>query len=295
MRTKQLTSSLLLLLTAAIWGSAFVAQSVGMDYIGALTFNAARSLLAALVLLPVIRLADKKRGHKAPWPIKGGLLCGTALCVASNLQQFGLRYTTVGKAGFLTACYIVIVPFLGLFLKRRCGWSAWVGAGLSLAGLYLLCITDGFVPGLGDTLVFLCAVVYAAHILLADHFAPGVDCLRLSLLQFLVHGGLSALGALCFESVSLSACLDAWLPILYAGLLSSAGGYTLQLVAQKNLDPTVASLLMSLESCFAVLAGWLILDQQLSSREWVGCALMFCAILLVQLFPAKSNSKEELT
>lgn len=289
----QLRNSLLLLLTATIWGVAFVAQSVGMDYVGAFTFNSARCLIGAVVLLPVIWFMDRK---KAPAPaapkekaaarrilITGGISCGILLAAAGNFQQFGIKYTTVGKAGFITACYIVIVPILGLFLKKKCSSFIWAAVALALAGLYLLCITDGFSIGRGDLLVLICAVLFSLHILVIDHFSPKADGVKMSCIQFLVAGVLSGIPALIFENPTVSALLAAWLPLLYAGALSCGVAYTLQIVGQKNMNPTVASLILSLESCISVLAGWVILGQSLSSREILGCVIMFGAIILAQL------------
>lgn len=289
----QLKNSLLLLLTAAIWGVAFVAQSVGMDYVGAFTFNAARSIIGAIVLLPVIWFLDKGKPSVSQTPaekkagrktlITGGLCCGIFLCLASNFQQFGIKYTTVGKAGFITACYIVIVPILGLFLKKTCSPFIWAAVVLALIGLYLLCIKDGFSIGKGDFLVLICAVLFSLHILVIDYFSPKTDGVKMSCIQFLVSGLLSGIPALLLEHPQMSSILAAWMPILYAGVLSCGVAYTLQIVGQKGMNPTVASLILSLESCISVLAGWIILGQNLSSREILGCFIMFGAIILAQL------------
>lgn len=292
-QTVPLKNSLLLLLTATIWGTSFVAQSMGMDYVGAFTFNSVRSIIGAIVLLPVIWMT----GRNNPGPDKttaekkaerkilliGGLACGVCLCLASNFQQFGIKYTTVGKAGFITACYIVIVPVIGIFLKKKCGPFIWAAVALALVGLYLLCITDGFSIGKGDLLVLVCAFLFSLHILVIDYFSPMVDGVKMSCIQFLVSGLLTAVPALLLESPSLSSLLTAWQPILYAGVLSSGVGYTLQIVGQKNMNPTVASLILSLESCISALAGWAILGQQLSLKEFAGCLIMFAAIILAQL------------
>ena len=295
-----LKNSLLLLLTATIWGFAFVAQSVGMDYVGAFTFNSVRSLIGSLVLIPVIlimnghKAADAKtdlsKKEKRRTLITGGILCGIFLCLASNFQQFGIKYTTVGKAGFITACYIVIVPVLGLFLKQKCGPFIWAAVVMAVIGLYLLCIKDGFSIGTGDILVMICALLFSIHILVIDHFSPMVDGVKMSCIQFLVCGILSGIPALLLEKPAVSAILAAWQPILYAGILSCGVAYTLQIIGQKNMNPTVASLILSLESCISVLAGWLILKQQLSLREFAGCAVMFAAIILAQLPQKKESS-----
>ncbi len=289
--------NLLLLLTAMIWGAAFVAQSVGMDYVEPFAFQAARSLLGCLTLLPAIAVLDRKNGppsrthtpqeRRVLW--RGGILCGLLLFAASNLQQFGLCYTSAGKAGFITAMYIVLVPIAGLFFRRRAGATVWVGVLLAACGLYLLCVTDGFSIGMGDILVFLCSIVFTAHILVIDHFSPHVDGVRMSCIQFFVTAVLSAVCSLIFESTTIDALLTCWLPIAYAGILSCGVGYTLQIIGQKYTTPTVASLLMSLESVFAVVFGGLLLHEQLSPREWIGCVLMLAAIILAQL-PTRRKS-----
>ena len=293
-----LKNSLLLLLTATIWGVAFVAQSVGMDYVGGFTFNMARSLIGSAVLLPVIWFMGRNSSKKAEEAqgsssrkdlLWGGLACGILMCLASNFQQFGIKYTTVGKAGFITACYIVLVPILGLFLKKKCSPFIWLAVAMSVAGLYLLCITDGFSIGKGDILVLICAVLFSFHILVIDYYSPKVDGVKLSCIQFLVCGILSGIPALIFEKPEMCAVLTAWQPILYAGVMSCGVAYTLQIIGQKNMNPTVASLILSLESCISVRAGWVILGQQLSAREITGCVIMFAAIILAQL-PQKEKA-----
>ena len=289
---KNWKSPLLLLLTATIWGVAFVAQSVGMDYVEPFTFNGLRNLLGALVLLPVIygmsgkkAAAVEKKDTRTLW--LGGVLCGLCLCVASSLQQIGIQYTTAGKAGFLTAMYIIMVPVFGLFLKKKC--SPFVGISIVLAtvGLYLLSIKEGFNIGKGDIYVILCAVVFSIHILVIDYFAPKCNGVKLSCIQFLVCGVLCSVIALVVEEPTISGILAAWLPIAYAGVMSCGVAYTLQIIGQKGMNPTVASLILSLESVISVLAGWLLLHQTLSAREIIGCAIMFAAIILAQL-PTKS-------
>ena len=218
------------------------------------------------------------------------IACGIALFAASNFQQFGIKYTTVGKAGFITACYIVIVPIIGLFLKKKCSPFIWTAVVMALIGLYLLCITDGFSIGLGDVLVLVCAFLFSLHILVIDYFSPKADGVKLSCIQFLVCGILSMIPALVLEHPQISSILTAWLPILYAGIMSCGVAYTLQIVGQKNVNPTVASLILSLESCISVLAGWVILGQKLSAKELLGCVIMFAAIILAQL-PEKSSAK----
>ena len=303
-QTIPLKNSLILLLTATIWGVAFVAQSVGMDYVGGFTFNAVRSIIGSIVLLPVILFLDrqktpavrteeeKKSGQKTL--LMGGIACGICLCLASNFQQFGIKYTTVGKAGFITACYIVIVPILGLFLKKKCSPYIWGAVVMALIGLYLLCITDGFSIGKGDILVMICAVLFSLHILVIDSFSPKVDGVKMSCIQFLVCGILSGIPALIFENPQISSILAAWQPILYAGVMSCGVAYTLQIVGQKNMNPTVASLILSLESCISVLAGWIILGQSMSRKEILGCVIMFAAIILAQL-PEKTDNEKSIS
>ncbi len=302
---KQFKGSILLLITAMIWGSAFVAQRAGMEYIGPFTFNGIRSIVGFLVLIPVILMLDAQREkeNKAKGILKlteaekqaqkktlliGGLSCGVILFIASSLQQFGMVYTTAGKAGFITALYIVLVPILGHFIGKRIRPILWFCVALGTAGLYLLCIKEDFTIGKGDLLVILCALGFSIHILIIDHFSPKTDGVRLSCIQFLVCGIISIPCMFLFETVDLTNILACWLPILYAGVLSCGVAYTLQIVAQKDTDPTVASLIMCLESVFALLAGILILHEQISGREAAGCIIMFAAIILSQL-----PSKEE--
>lgn len=294
MKKLSVKSMVLLILTAFIWGMAFVAQSVGMNYIGPFTFNCIRSIMGGVVLIPCILFFEKnekKQGkHEEKEDIRilltGGICCGLALCVASNLQQIGIKYTTVGKAGFITALYIVLVPVFGIFLRKKVSGRVWISVAIAVVGLYLLCITDEFKIGKGDFFVVLCAVVFTIHILVIDYFSPKVNGIKLSCIQFLVAGILSGIPMLISEKPSVSTILAAWAPLLYAGIMSCGVGYTLQIVAQKNADPTVASLILSLESVFSVLAGWVILGQTLAGKEIAGCVLMFAAIILAQL-PSK--------
>ena len=289
MRAVHIKHSLLLLVTAVIWGVAFVAQSVGMDYVGPFTFTCARSLIAGVVLLPLLALRRRRRpgqpaasgDRRALW--LGGLCCGLFLALASSFQQFGIQFTTVGKAGFITAFYIVLVPVLGLLWGRRCSLAVWIGVAMALAGLYLLCITEGFAVQSGDLMVFICALLFAGHILVIDHFTHRADGVAMACIQFFACGLLCAVPMLIFERPSLAQLCAAWLPVLYAGVLSSGVGYTLQIIGQRDMNPTVASLILSLESVVSVLAGLVLLGQRLSAREWAGCLLMFCAIILAQL------------
>lgn len=215
--------------------------------------------------------------------ITGGIACGVLLFTAGSLQQAGIQYTTAGKAGFITAFYIVIVPVLGIFLHKKIKWKVWMAVLLALVGLYFLCITESFSIGKGDILVFLCALVFSVHILVIDHFSPKVDGVKMSCIQFFVSGILSLPFMFVLETPRLVAVAAAWMPLLYAGVLSCGVAYTLQILGQKNVNPAVASLILSLESCFSVLAGWIILGERLSFRESLGCILMFLAIILAQL------------
>lgn len=293
---KKLQGTMMLLLTALIWGSSFVAQRAGMEYIGPFTFNGIRSLIGGLVLIPVIFLfskeknaelteAEKKAGKKTL--LLGGILCGIVLFAASSLQQIGMVYTTAGKAGFITALYIVLVPILGVFIRKKVKPIVWLCVILAVAGLYLLCMTDGLSLGRGDLLVLLCAFAFSIHILVIDYFAPRTDGVALSCIQFFVCGILSLFPMFLAETPVWFAILDCWIPILYAGVLSCGVAYTLQILAQKHTDPTVASLLLSLESVFAAIAGAIILHEQLAPRELAGCVLMFAAIIIAQL-PSKT-------
>ena len=302
MNPVKLKHSLLLLLTALIWGTAFVAQSSGGNACGPYTFNCIRSIIGAVILLPVIFLLEKKgfsdRKPKTKQDKKnllyGGVLCGIALCLASNLQQLGLYFgASAGKAGFLTACYILIVPILGIFLKKKCGINIWIGVIFTLVGLYLLCSDGSFSFTLPDLLLLLCALIFSFHILIIDHFSPLVDGVRMSCIQFFVCGLLSIIPMFIFDmNHSLSGIASwipslmtwsAWIPILYAGFLSCGIGYTLQIIGQEGLNPAIASLLMSLESVFSVIAGWIILGETMGPRELIGCGMIFVAIVLAQI------------
>lgn len=296
-----LRQSVLLLLTAAIWGVAFVAQSVGMDYVGPFTFNTVRSLIGGIVLIPCIVLLKRINAgskdtagaaeHASGDPagqrkvlLTGGVACGVLLCIASNLQQFGIMYTSVGKSGFITAMYIVLVPVVGIFLKKKAGVKIWCSVAIAVCGLYLLCMTDnGFSIQKGDLLLLLGAVAFSFHILTIDYFSPKVDGVKMSCIQFFTCGILSMVCMFLFEQPQIGAILQAWMPIVYAGVMSCGVAYTLQIVGQKGMNPTVASLILSTESVISVIAGWLILHQKLSGRELLGCVLMFAAIILVQL------------
>ena len=299
---QNIKNPLLLLLTAAIWGVAFVAQSVGAEYIGAFTFNCIRFLLGGMVLFPLIVLLEKREyAHMADHTkrfqpvtkieLKGGILCGIFIFAASNIQQIGIKYTSVGRAGFITALYVVLVPILGLFLKKKVAPLIWVCVSLALVGLYLLCMgneTGG--PGFGDGLMIISAVIFAFHILAIDYFSPRGRGTVISCIQFLVGGGASLIVALIVEHPQLAGIRDAGVSLLYAGILSCGVAYTLQIVAQKGVNPAVASLILCLESVISVLAGWVILGETLSPRELAGCGLMFLAIVIAQVSPAIKRS-----
>lgn len=307
MNATRIRNSLLLFITAAIWGCAFVAQSVSMDYIGPYTMNGIRSLIGSMVLLPLVLIRDKKkqrseltdaqRKQENKMSVIGGICCGVILCIASMTQQIGICTTTVGKAGFITALYIVLVPILGIFLGKKIGCKLGISILLSVVGLYLLCmagnlnlqgnIVSALLESLtltkGDTMVLICAFVFSIHILVIDYFSPRADGVKISCIQFLVSGILCCIGMLLWEEPRLSDILAAYVPILYAGVMSCGVAYTLQIIGQKNLPPTLASLIMSLESVFSAIAGWLILGEKLSGLELSGCIFMFAAIVLAQL------------
>lgn len=289
--------NLLLILTAFIWGVAFVAQKEGGTAVGDFTFNGVRFVLGGgllAVCLPLLdkmgltRRCDTAASKKAMW--LGGVLCGIALWAASNLQQLGLATTSAGKGGFITALYIVLVPIFGMVIGRRTTLLTWGGVVLAMVGLYLLCMQGESGINSGDLLVLACAPIFAIQILLVDKFAPHTDGVRLSCIQFFTVGILNIPLMFMFEQPSLSAMAEGWLPILYAGLLSSGVAYTLQVVAQKHTHPTTASVLMSLESVFAVLAGLVLMGERLTVWEWCGCGVMFAAVILAQLPTPKKGA-----
>ncbi len=296
MKSKKMIGNGLLLLTAFIWGTAFVVQRVGMESIEPITFNAARMGLSALVV-GLVALLKRRKEHKLPAKrtaeeqkqydrntVIGGIFCGCFLSLGSILQQMGLVYTAAGKAGFITAMYILLVPLIGLiFLRKKNTWLVWFAVILGVVGMFFLCISGEFRISRGDTLICICAVFFSFHILCCDHFARRGDPIGISAIQFATVTVISTVAAFVFESPSVEKLTSAILPILYCGLLSGGVGYTLQVVAQKFTDPTIASLLMSMESVFAVMAGAILLHERLSTREWVGCALLFIAIILAQI------------
>jgi len=300
----------MLLLTALIWGVAFTAQKDGMNYVEPFTFNGVRSLVGGLVLLPAIPLLDRVRGRSGDFRkgsrrdiLLGGALCGVVLFIASSLQQLGIAWqdpaTNVGKAGFITATYTVLVPLLYRLLGKKSPPLVWVGAVTALIGLFFLSLMDGFLAGQGlglglsDLMLLLCAVVFSLHILVIDRFSPRADGVRMSCVQFFVCGLLCLPFMLLTETPSLTAILRGWLPILYAGVLSCGVAYTLQIVGQKGVHPAVASLLLSLESVFSVLAGYVLMPgSSLSFWELLGCVLVFAAVIAVQLAPASAPPEE---
>ena len=299
--SKKMQGNIMLLITAMIWGSAFVAQSKGMDYIGPFTYNTIRNFIGGLVLIPVILIMSKGKKEEAVLTAEekkkqdkllliGGICCGAILFLASSFQQYGLVHTTAGKAGFITALYIIIVPLLGIFMGRRVPRIIWCCVALAIAGFWLLCIKEGFTVGLGDLMVLICSFFYSVHIMTIDHFSPRTDGVKLSCVQFFVAGVISIVPMLLLEEPVFSAVLDAKWTILYAGVLSSGVAFTFQIIAQRHTDPTVATLLMSLESVFAALFGWIILKEGLLPKELFGCLLVFTAVILAQIpLPAKSK------
>ena len=302
MKNKELGSAALLFLAAFIWGVAFVAQSVGMDYVGPFTFNGCRFLIGGLVLTPFALVREKKyvmsngyqsltvkeqKKHKKT-TLVGGLCCGVAICVASSFQQAGMLYTSVGKAGFITALYIVLVPVMGIFLKKKVALIVWFGVVLAAIGFYFLCITESFSINYGDMLLFVCAICFTFHILIIDYFAPKADGVALSCIQFWFSGIVCMGIAILKEAPDFVAIFQAAIPILYAGVMSCGVAYTLQIIGQKHMKPTVASLILSLESVISVLAGWVILHEVLTGRQLLGCILVFGAVILAQL-PVKSE------
>lgn len=294
-RRKTFVASLLLTLAAFIWGTAFVAQSKGLEQIGNFTFLCLRSCLAVVVLTPVSlfiynnnrrKIGEGEHGENKTFISKrlliGGLLCGVSVCLASLVQQYGIILSSVGKSGFLTTLYILIVPVLGLLFKRKVKPVLWFCIALATCGMYFLCVTQAGTIGIGDVLLVMCAFLFAVQIMIVDHYVKTVDGVRLSLIQFCVTAVISAVGMFIFESPDPVAIGNVWFSIFYAGVLSSGVAFTLQIVAQKNLNPTIASLIMSLESVFAALAG-AFFGERLSGREIAGCALVFMAIIVAQL------------
>ena len=310
---KRTKGTIQLTLTALIWGIAFVAQSVGMEYVGPWTFNAVRYLIGGIVLIPVIFLiswingrdadksaigsantgnepaVNKKDRGVAYYTVKGGIFSGILLAVASLLQQYGILYTSVGKAGFITALYIIIVPFFSILLKKKIGLNQWISALIAVAGFYIMSVSGYQQVNIGDLLLLACACFYSVQILVIDHYVERVNTVAMSCIQFFVSGIICSVGMFALENPQIDMILAAYIPILYAGVMSSGVAYTLQIIGQKNLEPTLASLLMSLESVFSALAGWIILKQIMQPKEIVGSVLVFGGVVLAQL-PAKKNN-----
>lgn len=286
---KTVRGSLALLLTALIWGSAFVAQSVGMDYVGPFTFNSARSLVGGLVLIPCLFILDRLKLTCPPRATEerkklaaGGFACGVILFFASSAQQIGIMTTPAGKAGFITALYIVLVPVSGIFLGRRTSVAIWFSVGLATVGMYLLCVSDAFSVNKGDIMVTVCALLFTLHILVIDYFAPKVDCVRMSCIQFFIAGILSGICAAVFEQPKIDALWQARASVLYAGVLSSGVAYTLQIIGQRDTKPVIASLILGLESVFAALTGAVVLGESFTLRESAGCVLILAAVTIAQ-------------
>lgn len=303
-KIQQIGGILSLTIAAMIWGLAFAAQRQGAEFVSPLVFLAIRSWIGIAALFPVCLILDKANGRKPAffgaahtrkeikWLLTGGLCCGAVVFLASILQQWGLEYSSAGKAGFLTALYIVIVPLLGLFFKRKVTWLLWLAVFMVVIGSYLLCASEGFgAMNLGDVLLFLCAFCYAAHIMVVDHFSKTTDCVRLSCLQFFATAVLSTLGAvIAGNSWDIASIQKAAAALLFCGIGSTGIAYTLQIVGQKYVHPVAASLLMCMESVFSVLGGWLFLNEKLTLPELFGCAIIFTAVLLAQI-PLPSSKR----
>ncbi len=303
MNRKSLRGSLLLLIGAAIWGSAFVAQDVGMNYVGPYAFNAMRYLVGALSLLPVIFVSDRIAARKNPGRDQtqlrtynrrswlSGIIAGLALIIPTTLQQIGMVYTTAGKAGMITGMYIIAVPLLGLFLGKKCGLNVWIAVALGVVGMYLLCVTGQLSISGGDIILLVSIIFWAVQILVIDHYAPDVDCFRMVCIEFLVCSILSCVPMFIFEELPDKAALaGTLLPVLYVGIFSCGVAYTLQPLGQRDTPPAAASLIMSLESVFAALTGYLLLGDSFTGRELIGCCLMMGATVLAQ-FPFGAKKK----
>ena len=296
-KNKIIRADLIMLLAAAIWGFAFVAQREGMETMGPFLFNAARFFIGSAVLFPLVWYLSKK--NKTPTNketstkklLIAGTIAGLFLFLASSFQQVGIQYTTAGKAGFITGLYIFFVPLIGIFFGQRTGSGTWLGAFIAVIGLYLLSINDDFSIARGDLLQLICAVFFAAHILVVGYVAKRMDPLKLSLIQYVVSGVLSFFIAIAIEVITWQMIVDTAIPLLYAGVMSIGVGYTLQVVAQQHAKSSHAAIILGLEGAFAVLGGWLILDENLSTRGLIGCGLMLSGMFLSQLLPRLSLKK----
>ena len=298
MSFRKFRAAIMLTIAALVWGAAMSFQSEGMEYVGPLTFQAIRFLLGGTVLLPLCFILGKndpgknRKGYKKNGVFVGGAVCGIFLMIACTLQQYGIMFTTVGKAGFLTSLYIIIIPILGLFMRKKAGLNVWIGVVLAVIGMYLLCMKESLRLSMGDTLVLVCAFVFSFQIMAIDKYAAIYNGLKLSCIQFYVCGILSAVLMFIFEKPDITNILNCWVPILYTGVCSCGIGYTFQTIAQKDLQPAVASIIMSLESVFAAVFGWVLLGQKMSIREILGCLVMFAAIILVQVFDRSETVTE---
>lgn len=305
-RKQQFIGVVFMLLAAFFWGTTFVAQSAGMDYIGPFTYNCCRSFVGSIILIPIAIIYERiskgvsSRVEGAPSVhsntstknlIIGGIACGIVLTIASGLQQIGIIYTSVGKTGFLTALYIVLVPIFGLFLKKKCHLNVWISVAIAVVGLYLLCIREDFSILGTDFYVLGCAVMYAIHILVVDRYAPHVNGVWLSSIQFFVCGILSGILMFLFEAPDMNNIIACAVPILYAGIFSSGVAFTLQILGQKYLSASLAALIMSFEAVISVLSGWIILQEALSVREIWGCVFMFVAVIIAQIAFPKRNQQ----
>lgn len=293
--SRKMRGNLMLLVTALIWGTAFVAQSAGMDYVKPFTFGAVRTLIGAVVLIPVTifftrqspthaAMSKDEKRVQTKNSVIGGIACGVVYTIASNLQQFGISKTTAGKAGFITALYIVIVPLFGVFAHKQIPKILWLCIAGAVVGFYLLCVNESFSVSAGDWLVLLCAVFFSLHILVIDYFVgKNVNGVMMSCVQFFTAGLITLVPMLLFESPTVSALWNARLTLLYTGVMSCGAAYTLQILGQRDTDPTIATLLMSLESVFAAISGALILHERMTIRELTGCILVFAAVIFAQI------------
>lgn len=294
---EQFKGTLFLLTTAIIWGTSFVAQKMGMNYIEPFTFGAVRFLLGAVMLLLVIFFLNQlNKKKKTSLPIEkekpkymtkdlliGGFLCGGALFLGASAQQWGIVYTTAGKAGFITALYIILVPLFGIFMKKKVGLLTWSGVILAVIGLYMLTIKDGFTIQKGDAIVLIGTVFWALQIIIVDLYVDKTDAIKLSFVQFITSGILSAIAAVLFETPNINEIIACAGPILYTAIMAVGVAYTLQIIGQKYINPTVAAIILSMESVFAVISGVVFLNESMSARELMGCILMFVAIIITQV------------
>lgn len=295
-------ANLALLLCAFVWGTAFVAQSVGMDYVGPFTFQCVRSFIGMMALIPVIVILDGIKKRKGIYKkntiqenkklLMGGICCGTALCVASCFQQIGIQYTSVGNAGFITSMYMILVPVLSVFFRKKVQRKIWVCVAIAAVGMYFLSISENMSISKGDGLIAICAVCFSIHIMVVDYFASEVDGVKLSCIQFLVSGVITILPMIFIETPKISYITAAIIPLLYTGVLSSGVAYTLQILGQQYAEPTIATLLMSLESVFSLVGGIVVLSQFPTVREFLGCVLVFAAVIASQVSLPKSQMKK---